>query len=397
MPGRDSWVGRAALDGVMIHVADAGSDTEHPEIARIGGLAAILCVPLLREGEAVGVFALTRSAPEPFTGRQVRLARTFADEAVIAIDSAQRAGEAQARAEEAAAVLQDLHAAQARLSQTERLVSLGQLTAGIAGEIEERLNAVSDVSLLSNRLVDNIRMVLEAAVIDGDTRAEVEDLGDTLKANLDKVVWSSKRAESVVRNMLLNVQEDAGGSSSGSSGGHRPVDINSVVDESLGLAVHGARAERQDFDITLEKQFDPQAGKVDLYPQEITRVLLNLISNGFHATARRSAEANGAAYRPVLAASTRNLGNAVEIRIRDNGTGIPAEVKAKMFKPFFTTKPAGEGTGLGLSLSHDIIVRQHAGTIDVETEPGSFTEFRIVLPRDGASVAKPEGGEAGAA
>src|SRR5690606_2923786 len=150
------------------------------------------------------------------------------------------------------------------------------------------------------------------------------------------------------------------------------------------------------FDITLEKRFDPQAGTVDLYPQEITRALLNLISNGFHATVRRSTEANGTAYRPMLEASTRNLGDAVEIRIRDNGTGIPAEVKAKMFTPFFTTRPAGEGTGLGLSLSHDIIVRQHSGTIDVETEPGSFTEFRIVLPRAGAAPAVPQAdGQAG--
>jgi GAF domain-containing protein/HAMP domain-containing protein len=386
LPGQDNWVGRAALDKVVIHVADTARDGEHPEIAGINGLAAILCVPLLREGAVTGVFALTRSEPKPFTERQIGLASTFADEAAIAIESAERAGEAQERAREFAALLKDLRTARARLGQTERLASLGQLTAGIAREIEERLNAVNDVSKLSNRLVDDIRMVLEAAVIDGGTRAEVEELGDTLKDNLDKVVWHGKRADSVVRNMLLNVDEGAGKG----SGGRCPVDINSMVDESLGLAYHGARAEREDFDITLEKKFDPQAGTVDLYPREITRALLNLISNGFYATARRGAEVNGTAYRPVLAASTRNLGNAVEIRIRDNGTGIAPEVKAEMFKPFFTTKPDGEGTGLGLSLSHDIIVTQHSGTIDVETVPGSFTEFRIVLPRSGVATAKPE-------
>jgi signal transduction histidine kinase len=172
------------------------------------------------------------------------------------------------------------------------------------------------------------------------------------------------------------------------SGEHRLISVNAVVEESLNLAYHGARAEQKNFNVTLNKSLDPNAGEVDLYPQEMTRVLLNLISNGFYATAKRLSEANGVGYEPMLLASTRNLGDKVEIRIRDNGTGIPFDVKAKMFDPFFTTKPAGEGTGLGLSLSHDIIVKQHAGAIEVETEPGAFTEFRIVLPRGAASIAK---------
>ena len=385
LPGRDNWIGRAALDAAVIHVADADSDAQHPEITGIRGLAAILCVPLLRDGAVIGVFALTRSEPGPFTERQIALIATFADEAVLAIENSRLTGRVQTHAEELSRLMGELHAAQARLTQTERLAALGQLTAGIGSEIEERLAAVNDVSLLSNKLVDDIRMVLEAAVIDGGTRAEVEELGDTLKAELDKVVWHGKRAESVVRNMLLNANDGPGEDHGGGSGEHRPVDINQVVDESLGLAYHGKRAERKDFNITLEKTLDPTAGVVDLHPREITRVLLNLFANGFYATEKRNAESNGFGYQPVLKASTKNLGNAVEIRIRDNGTGIPADVQARMFTPFFTTKPAGEGTGLGLSLSHDIIVKQHSGTIDVETVPGSFTEFRIVLPRSRAS------------
>jgi signal transduction histidine kinase len=161
-----------------------------------------------------------------------------------------------------------------------------------------------------------------------------------------------------------------------------------IVEESLNLAYHGARAERQGFNITLERAFDAAAGEVDLFPQEITRVLLNLISNGFYAATKRKTEANGGDYEPTLAAATKNLGNSVEIKIRDNGTGIPPDVKEKMFNPFFTTKPAGEGTGLGLSISHDIIVKQHGGSIEVDTKPGEFTEFRIVLPRTGASSIK---------
>jgi two-component system, NtrC family, sensor kinase len=164
------------------------------------------------------------------------------------------------------------------------------------------------------------------------------------------------------------------------SGEHRPVDINAVVDESLNLAYHGARSEKAGFDITLQRDLDPSVGMADVYPQEITRVLLNLISNGFYAATKRKAEA-GDGFEPLIAATTKNLGDRIEIRVRDNGAGIPHEIKDKIFNPFFTTKPAGEGTGLGLSISHDIIVKQHGGTIDVETEPGLFTEFKIVLPR----------------
>jgi len=152
-----------------------------------------------------------------------------------------------------------------------------------------------------------------------------------------------------------------------------------LVEESLNLAYHGARAEGRDFNITLERDFD-QAGVADIYPQEITRALLNLISNGFYAATKHPAASNNG-FEPKLKAATRNLGEKVEIRIRDNGMGIPSDIREKIFNPFFTTKPAGEGTGLGLSMSHDIVVKQHGGTIDVVTEPGSFTEFIVTLPR----------------
>jgi signal transduction histidine kinase len=165
------------------------------------------------------------------------------------------------------------------------------------------------------------------------------------------------------------------------SGEQRAADINALVEESLNLAYHGARAEKSGFDITLQREFDAGAGSAELFPQEMTRALLNLISNGFYAATRRKAENGEASFEPRLLARTKDLGSAVEIRIRDNGAGIPPEVKEKMFNPFFTTKPAGEGTGLGLSMTHDIIVKQHGGTIDVTTEPGNFTEFIVVLPR----------------
>jgi signal transduction histidine kinase len=382
VPGRDSVTGRVALEARAIHVSDVLADPEYgaTQLQKLGGYRTILCVPILREGTPVGVFALTRSQVRDFTPRQIELVETFADQSGIAIENVRLFDEVQARTRELSHSLEDLRTAQDRLVQTEKLASLGQLTAGIAHEIKNPLNFVNNFSALSGELIDDLRSVLAEAPLEAAVREEVAELTGMLKGNLDKVVQHGKRADSIVRNMLLH--------SRAGSGEHRPIDINAVVEESLNLAYHGARAEKQGFNITLEKDFDPQAGEVDLYPQEITRVLLNLISNGFYATVKRGAEANGAAYEPVLAASTKDLGDSVEIKVRDNGTGIPPEVKEKMFNPFFTTKPAGEGTGLGLSLSHDIIVKQHAGTIDVDTKPGEFTEFRIVLPRAAAALGK---------
>jgi two-component system, NtrC family, sensor kinase len=197
-----------------------------------------------------------------------------------------------------------------------------------------------------------------------------------LRENLGKITQHGKRADSIVKNMLLHSRE--------SSVEHRPVDINTLVEESLNLAYHGARAEKQGFTITLERSFDPAAGEADVFPQDITRVLLNLISNSFYAATKRKATAADNAYEPIITAATKNLGERVEIRIRDNGTGIPPDVREKMFNPFYTTKPTGEGTGLGLSISHDIVVKQHAGSIEVNTELGEFTEIKIILPRAAA-------------
>jgi two-component system, NtrC family, sensor kinase len=287
------------------------------------------------------------------------------------------------RTRELSESLEELRTAQDRLIQTEKLASLGQLTAGIAHEIKNPLNFVNNFSGLSVEMIEELQGALTDVKTDDKTRGEITDLMDTLKGNLEKISQHGKRADSIVKNMLLHSREG--------SGEHRPVEINSIVEESLNLAYHGARAEKQGFNITLERSFDPAAGEVDLYPQEITRVLLNLISNGFYAATKRKNQVSNGNFEPVLAAATKNLGDRVEIRIRDNGTGIPPDVKEKMFNPFFTTKPAGEGTGLGLSISHDIVVKQHGGSIAVDTEPGEFTEFKIVLPRKSASLGKTGG------
>jgi GAF domain-containing protein len=342
-------------------------------IADLAAARTMIVVPMLKEDELLGFIMIYRQEVKPFTEKQVALLDNFTKQAVIAIENVRLLNELRQRTDDLTKSLDDLRTAQDRLVQTEKLASLGQLTAGIAHEIKNPLNFVNNFSALSAELTDELNDLLKSADLTDNIRVEVDELTGLLKDNLEKVVQHGKRADSIVKNMLLHSREGAGE--------HRPADINALLDESLNLAYHGARAEKPQFNVTLQRDFDAAAGTIEVFPQEITRVFLNLISNGFYAVTKRRAENGNSGFEPLLVASTRNLGDTVEIRIRDNGTGIPDEVKEKMFNPFFTTKPAGEGTGLGLSMSHDIIVKQHGGRIDVATEPGQFTEFTIVLPR----------------
>jgi two-component system NtrC family sensor kinase len=380
-PINRNWTaGRAFLDQKPVHIhdlrADENSDfSDGRELSLRMGHRSILSVPLLRENDSIGAIVLRRKEVHPFSDKQIALLQTFADQAVIAISNVRLFEQVQERTRELSQSLDELRTAQDRLVQTEKLASLGQLTAGIAHEIKNPLNFVNNFSALSAELIDELDETLAPAPLDQKMRGDVGELTQMLKSNLEKVVQHGKRADSIVKNMLLHSREG--------SGEQRPADINALLDESLNLAYHGARAEKPEFNITLRRDLDPDAGTINVFPQEITRVFINLISNGFYAASKRKAENGEADFEPVLSAATKNLGNHIEIRIRDNGTGIPPEVKDKIFNPFFTTKPSGEGTGLGLSMSHDIIVKQHGGSIDVETEPGLFTEFKILLPRAG--------------
>jgi two-component system NtrC family sensor kinase len=380
---RSSATGRVAMERKTIQIPDVLSDPDYTTgYKQHGQYRTVIGVPLLREGTPIGSFSLTRSVMQPFTARQIELIETFADQAVIAIENARLFDEVQAKTRELEQSLDDLRAAQDRLVQTEKLASLGQLTAGIAHEIKNPLNFVNNFAALSVELTDELIDLLKQAALVDKMRGEVGELTGLLRDNLSKVVQHGGRADAIVKNMLLHSRQG--------SGERRLADINALVGESLNLAYHGARAEHSGFSITLKHDLDPEAGAVDLYPQEITRALLNLISNGFYAATKRKLEAGDGTFEPVLSMATRNLGKTIEIRIRDNGTGILPEIREKIFNPFFTTKPTGEGTGLGLSMTHDIIVKQHGGRIDLETEQGVFTEFIIALPRGNVSGSKLE-------
>ena len=257
------------------------------------------------------------------------------------------------------------------------MASLGQLTAGIAHEIKNPLNFVNNFSETSIELLDELREALDSNWdrLDQDTREEVGDIIETLNGDLRKIDQHGKRADGIVKSMLLH--------SRGDTADRTTVQVSELADEALNLAYHGERARDKRFLVTLEKQFDDATGEAEVVPQEIVRVLVNLFSNAFYAVKKQSAAMDGE-YTPTISLTTRDMGHEVEIRVRDNGIGMSQEVRDRLFDPFFTTKPTGEGTGLGLSMSYDIITQQHGGRIEVDSEPGSFTEFVVGLPRQQA-------------
>jgi signal transduction histidine kinase len=277
--------------------------------------------------------------------------------------------------ERAEAALIELAAAQRNLIHAEKMASLGQLTAGIAHEIKNPLNFVNNFASLSVELLGELGVAIAPAkaALDADQRGEVDEIIDLLVGNLEKIAVHGKRADGIVKSMLAH--------SRGGAGERQKADLNAIVEETLNLAYHGARAQDPNFNVTLERAYDEQMAPIELAPQEIARVFINLFSNGFYAADRRMREGGDPSFEPALSVTTRDLGDTVEVQVRDNGAGVPADIRDKLFQPFFTTKPTGEGTGLGLSISYEIVTGQHGGAIAVDSHVGEFTKFTVRLPR----------------
>ena len=373
-------VGKAAATGSSVQVPDLSSKSEFaiPRLSDALGRAgyrSMLAAPLLHEQGILGGLVVLRREAGGFSQEIVGLVEAFATQSALAVRNAKLFEEERRRERELRAAHDQLKAAQANLIQAEKMASLGQLTAGIAHEIKNPLNFVNNFAELSRELLDELKEALGAApdAPAAPAAGDIDELIETLTGNLAKIAEHGRRADGIVKSMLLH--------SRGGSGEHRTVDLNALVEEALGLAYHGARAQDPGFNITLQRDLDPALAPLDLVPQDMTRVFLNLFGNAFYAANRRRREGGDAAFEPVLKVTTRDLGDEVEVRVRDNGTGMPPEVRAELFTPFFTTKPTGEGTGLGLSISYDIVVQEHGGTIAVDSREGEFTEFTLRLPR----------------
>ena len=329
--------------------------------------ASVLYVPLIHNDKPIGVITAQSFQKNSYTEYHLNILRNLATYVAIALDNA----EAYRRLNK---TIDDLQTTQQKLVIQEKLASLGALTAGIAHEIKNPLNFVNNFAELTVELVEELKehFIKHKDKLSSEEEQDVEEIFRHLDQNAKKINEHGKRADSIVRGMLQH--------SRGKAGERQLSNINDILDEDLNLAYHGMRAQNSEFNITIEKYFDPTIGELEIIPQEISRVFLNIISNGLYETHKKRKQ-NGENYTPSLAVFSKNLKKYVEVRIRDNGNGIPEFVRDKLFEPFFTTKPAGQGTGLGLSLSHDIIVKSHNGEITFETEEGKFTEFIIKLPR----------------
>ena len=281
------------------------------------------------------------------------------------------AEELQEKNEAVEQALADLREAQDQIIASQKLAELGELTAGVAHEIKNPLNFVKNFAEASAELIDELKETLDEAgeSMDGEQRGLIDEICRDLTENLERIEGHGDRADRIVRDMLRMGR---------SSGGRQPTEINSLLEEHVRLAFHSARASDENFQLDIQEDYDPDAGRIDVVPQDLGRVFLNMVSNACDATNERRM-ASDDDYKPTLAVATRRMAETVEIRVRDNGTGMPQEVVEKIFNPFFTTKPTDRGNGLGLAISSDI-VRQHGGTIRVESEQGSHTEMIVDIP-----------------
>jgi signal transduction histidine kinase len=339
----------------------------------------IIYLPLISQHKVLGVITIQSFQKNAYTDYHLNLLQNLAAYTAIALDNAAAYRQVDASVQQLNATLENLKATQQQLVTQQKLASLGQLTAGIAHEIKNPLNFVNNFAALSVDLAKELREEIEGRKAKGDGRDDFENIEEILmmlEQNAEKINHHGKRADGIVKSMMQHAR--------GSSGQRELADINHLLDEAVNLVYHGMRANDPSFNITIEKEYDESIGPLEVVPQDISRVFLNMVNNACYAAFQKqkaNSKEQTANFSPTIAVATKNLRDRIEIRIRDNGNGIPLDIREKIFNPFFTTKPTGQGTGLGLSISHDIVVQEHRGEIKVETDEGKFTEFVVRLPR----------------
>ncbi|MBN1543256.1 hypothetical protein JW992_14035 [candidate division KSB1 bacterium] len=316
---------------------------------------------------AIGVISAQSYISNGFSDYHIIILRNLAAYSAIALVNADAYHQVNT-------LLTDLKATQEKLVTQSKLAALGALTAGIAHEIKNPLNFVNNFAKLTEELASELRSEIAKVKdkADPDKVVTIEELLNMIQQNTKKINEHGSRADSIVHSMLQH--------SRGTSSERHLTDINALLQEDINLAYHGMRAQDSSFNIKIETNLDPAVGKLEVVPQEVSRVFLNIISNACYETHRKKSGASGE-YIPQLTVSSRNTTKGVEVRIRDNGRGIPDAIRDKVFHPFFTTKPSGQGTGLGLSISYDIIVQGHNGQLTFDSKEGKYTEFIIRLPR----------------
>ncbi len=421
------YVSRTRETVVLGDAAQEGRFTNDAYVQQRGSRS-LLCKPVIKQNDLIGILYLENElSSNVFVPNRLEAVEILSSQIAVSLENArlykrleqynrtleekvqQRTVELQDKNVELTQTLRRLRETQNQLVTQEKLASLGQLTAGIAHEIKNPLNFVNNFAVLSIDLAKELREEIAkieegglkiedggSRIVDGERLANMKEILETLEQNAEKINHHGKRADNIVKSMMQHAR--------GKTGERELADINTLVEQALNLTYHGLRANDASFNVTIEKEYDNTIGALRVIPEYLSRVFLNIINNACYAANQKkrdtplkggitnespleggrgvsSSREQSSSFTPTLSVSTKNLGDNVEIRIRDNGNGIPKDIREKIFNPFFTTKPAGQGTGLGLSISYDIIVQQHRGEIKVETEEGKFTEFVVRLPR----------------
>lgn len=324
----------------------------------------LMYLPLMIKGNVFGLLTVQSFKPDAYTSHHLDILKTLASYAAAALYNARSF-------ETLNGTLNKLKLTQQQLVQSEKMASLGELTAGIAHEIQNPLNFINNFSEVNAEMAIELKEEIAQSSVPAKEKASILSLADSILQNQEKIVHHGKRADSIVKGMLQHSRT--------STGKKEPVDINNLADEYLRLSYHGLRAKDKSFNAEIETNYDPAIDRVDVLPQDLGRVFLNLITNAFYSVTAKKKTA-GPDYKPVVSVRTKKTNDTVEILISDNGTGMPQSILDKIFQPFFTTKPTGEGTGLGLSLSYDIITKGHGGRLEAESNEGEFARFNIILP-----------------